>query len=86
MTFDQVCVLILLVGGLGPVIALGATGSPTNRLIGLELGTVVVTVLFLLLAQIADQSYELILPLVLVPLSFAGALVYTRILSRREVE
>ena len=86
MTFDQVCVLALLVGGLGPVIALGSTGSPTNRLIALELGTVVVTVLFLLLAQIADQSYELILPLALVPLSFAGALAYTRILSRRETE
>lgn len=80
MTGFEVCLVVLLVGGLGPALLLGARGRPTNRLIGLELGSAVLTVAFLVFALVTDESYELVLPLVLVPLSFAGSLVYTRLL------
>lgn len=83
MTGFEVCIVVLLVGALGPAIVLGSTGRPTNRLIGLELGSSVLVVLFILFADVSGLSYELILPLVLVPLSFAGTLVYTRLLSPR---
>jgi multicomponent Na+:H+ antiporter subunit F len=81
MTGFQICMLVLLAGGLGPALVLSARGRPTNRLIGLELTSAVVTVAFLLFTVISGQSYDLVLPLVLVPLSFAGSLVYTRLLS-----
>lgn len=81
MTGFEVCIAVLLVGGLGPALVLGATGRPTNRLIGLELASAIVTVSFLLFSMVTGESYELVLPLVLVPLSFAGSLVYTRLLA-----
>lgn len=86
MTGFEIAIVVLLAGGLGPALVLGATGRPTNRLIGLEIGSAVLTVLFLLFALVTGESYDLVLPLVLVPLSFAGSLVYTRLLTsaRRE--
>lgn len=81
MTGYEAAILALLVGGLGPAFYLSCTGDPVNRLIGLELGSAVTTVVLLLLSQVAGLSYELIVPLVLVPLSFAGTLVFTRLLS-----
>jgi multisubunit Na+/H+ antiporter MnhF subunit len=80
----QICMLALLVGGLGPAVAVGARGRPTNRLIGLELGSAVLVVLLLLVSVATARSYDLILPLVLAPLSFAGTLVYTRLLAPEE--
>lgn len=80
MTGFEVCAVVLLLGALLPAIVLGSSGRPTNRLIGLELSSAVVTVVFVVLAEVSDLSYELILPLVLVPLSFAGTLVYCRLL------
>lgn len=81
MTGFEICLVVLVVGGLGPALVLGARGRPTNRLIGLEITSAVVTVVFLLLTVVTRESYDLVLPLVLVPLSFAGSLVYTRLLS-----
>jgi hypothetical protein len=41
----------------------------------------------ILLSQVGPgQSYDLVLPLVLVPLSFAGTLVFTRLLAYPEDE
>lgn len=81
MTGFEICIVVLMAGGLGPAVLLGARGRPTNRLIGLEIGSAVLVVLFILFSMVTDQSDELILALVLVPLSFAGSLVYTRLLA-----
>ncbi|MGH8979912.1 MAG: hypothetical protein ACRDWE_02670 [Acidimicrobiales bacterium] len=80
----DVCMLALLVGGLAPALVLGAHGRPSNRLIGLELANGVVLALFLLFSQVRGFSFELVLPLVLVTVSFAGTLVYTRLLSPQQ--
>lgn len=53
------------------------------RLVGLELGSSITVLILLLLAQVAGQSQFLIVPLTLVLLSFAGTLVFTRLLASR---
>jgi multicomponent Na+:H+ antiporter subunit F len=58
-------------------------GDGVDRLVGLELVTGVGTALLIVLAQATKQSYYLSVPLVLVPMSLAGTLVYTRLLGRR---
>jgi multisubunit Na+/H+ antiporter MnhF subunit len=83
MTSWLVAVLVLLVGGLGPALWLGCRGGPVARLVGLELGSSITVLILLLLAQIAGQSQFLIVPLTLVLLSFAGTLVFTRLLASR---
>ena len=83
MTGYTICVAVLLVGGLGPALLLSARGAPIDRLVGLELVSSIAVVLMLVIAQITDQSYYLAAPLVLAPLSFAGTLVFTRLLGRR---
>jgi multicomponent Na+:H+ antiporter subunit F len=72
-----------MVGGLGPALLISARGAPIDRLVGLEMVSSIAVVLMLVIAQITDQSYYLAAPLVLAPLSFAGTLVFTRLLGRR---
>ncbi|MCW2720882.1 monovalent cation/H+ antiporter complex subunit F [Pseudonocardia sp.] len=79
----SVAALVLMTGGLGPALWLGVRGRPVARLVGLELGSAVTVLVLLLLAQADGQSQYLILPLVLVLLSFAGTLVFTRLLGAR---
>ncbi len=62
---------------------LGARGSSIDRLVGLELAGSVATITLLVMAQAASQSSYLVVPLVLVLLSFAGTLVFTRLLGPR---
>lgn len=81
MSGFEVCALVLLVGGVGPALVLAARGDEHGRLVGMALTGSVATLLFLVLAQVADRPYELIVPLVMVPMSFAGVLVFTRLLS-----
>lgn len=83
MTGFVICLLALLLGALAPALALASSGRPTNRLVGLELCSAVITVLFILFTKVSGYTFDLTLPLVLVPLSFAGTLVYTRLLSPR---
>jgi multisubunit Na+/H+ antiporter MnhF subunit len=78
-----VCALALVIGGLAPALLVASRGGPVDRLVGLEMLGAVAAVVMLLLAQITRQSYYLAVPLVLAPLSFAGTLVFTRLLSRR---
>lgn len=75
--------IVLLAGGLTPALWLGSRGSPVDRLVGLELGGAVATLVLLGFAQAVGQSTYLIVPLVLVLVSFAGTLVYTRLLAPR---
>ena len=76
-------VIVLMVGGLGPALWLGSRGDPVRRLVGLELGSSLTVLILLLLCQVAGQAQFLIVPLVLVLLSFAGTLVFTRLLAPR---
>lgn len=77
------CLLALLVGALAPALFLTARGDADRRLVGLQLVATVVVFVLVLFSQVAQgQSYDLVLPLVLVPLSYAGTLVFTRLLGR----
>ena len=82
MTGYTICAAVLMIGGLGPALLVSARGGPIDRLVGLELVGSIAVVLMLVIAQITDQSYYLAAPLVLAPLSFAGTLVFTRLLGR----
>ena len=80
MTGYAVLALLLLIGGLGPVLAMSAVGHSFNRLVALEMSTSIGILFMLIFVEVSNQSSELILPLVLVPLSVAGTLVFTRLL------
>lgn len=73
----------LLVAGVGPALVLAATGDAIQRLIGMQLGTVIAVPVLLLFAQGVNRPDYLIVPTVLVLLSFAGTLVFTRLLGWR---
>ncbi len=83
MTGYTVCAGALVVGGLGPALLVASRGEPVDRLVGMELVSAVAVVFMLVLAQISGQSFYLSVPLALAPLSFAGTLVFTRLLTRR---
>ena len=72
--------LILALGGLIPAGVLASRGDPVDRLVGVELGSAVVTLALMLFAQFMNQAQYLVVPLVLVVVSFAGTLAYTRLL------
>lgn len=80
MSGYAILALALLIGGLGPVLAMGAIGHSFNRLVALEMGSSIGAIFMLIFVQVSNQSSELILPLVLVPLSLAGTLVFTRLI------
>jgi multisubunit Na+/H+ antiporter MnhF subunit len=70
---------VLLVVGLAPALWVGARGGPASRLLGLQLtGTVAALAMTAFTVAVAQPSY-LIVPLVLVLLSYAGTLVFTRL-------
>lgn len=76
--------LALLIGALAPAVYAGARGGPVDRLAGLQqLGAVAVLVL-MVFAQAVGRSDYLIVALVLVLVSFAGALVFARLLVPRK--
>jgi multisubunit Na+/H+ antiporter MnhF subunit len=83
VTGYTICVLALVVGGLAPGLLIAARGTPVDRLVGVEVISVVSVVVMLVLAQISGQSFYLAVPLVLAPLSVAGTLVFTRLLGRQ---
>ena len=85
MDVGTACVIALLVGALLPAIVIASRGDAGGRLIGLQLIACAATACLILLSQVGPgQSYDLVLPLVLVPLSFAGTLVFTRLLAPGE--
>ncbi|HMC40477.1 MAG TPA: hypothetical protein VKI19_12495 [Acidimicrobiales bacterium] len=87
MSAYEICLLALLLGGMVPALVITSKGDPLDRLVGLNLLTAVITFVLILFSVVGPgQSYDLILPLVLVPLSFAGTLVFTRLLVREEDE
>lgn len=83
MTAWTVVAGVLLVVAAGPGLLLAARGEALLRLAGLQVVTACVVLLFVALAVVSGQSSLLIVPLVLVLLSFAGTLVFTRLLRTR---
>jgi multisubunit Na+/H+ antiporter MnhF subunit len=71
----------LLVAGLVPALAIGARGEGTVRLVGLQFGSAVTVLLLVALCASPGATSYLVVPLALVLLSFAGTLVYTRLLT-----
>lgn len=82
MTGYQICAVGLMLGGLPAALLIAGTGRPADRLVGVQLVTAVVVVAMMVMGQIAGESYELIVPLVLVVLSVTGTLVFTRLIGR----
>jgi multisubunit Na+/H+ antiporter MnhF subunit len=76
--------LVLVLLGLGPALWLGARGDAVSRLVGAELGAATTVLVLVVLAQAAGQAQLMIVPLTLVVLSFAGTLVFTRLLATRQ--
>lgn len=83
MTVWLIAAGALMIGGLGPAMVLACRGTSPRRLVGLELAGAVGTILMLVLCQAFNQSGYLIVPLVLALTSFAGTLVFTRLLGAR---
>ena len=75
--------LALMIGGIIPAGWLASTGDPVRRLTGVSLAGSIITLVLILLAHAMAQSSYLIVPLALVPLAFAGTLVFTRLLGPR---
>ena len=76
--------VVALVGiGLPVAIWISSRGDPVDRLVGLELAGVVGTLALLAFAQAVAQPSYLIVPTVAVVLSFAGTLVFARLLAPR---
>lgn len=71
----------LMIGGFGPAMVLAGRGPAAHRLLGLELAGAVGVIVLMVLCQAMNQPSYLIVPLVLVLLSFAGTLVFTRLLG-----
>jgi multisubunit Na+/H+ antiporter MnhF subunit len=84
VTGYTVCALALVAGGLAPGLWITARGTPVDRLVGLELVSVVGVALLMVLVQVTGQSSSLVVPLVLAALSVTGTLVFTRLLGRRD--
>jgi multisubunit Na+/H+ antiporter MnhF subunit len=78
----EVLTAVVMVGALVPALGLAAFGRPVDRLIGLELASASTIVAMLLFIRASGESYELIVPLVLVALSVVGTLVFTRLVGR----
>lgn len=75
--------LVLIVGALAPAVCLALRGDPLDRLVGLQLSGALLVPTMLLLSYGYGQTSYLIVPLVLAALSFAGILVFLRLLGDR---
>jgi multisubunit Na+/H+ antiporter MnhF subunit len=72
---------VLAVAGLGPALVVGSREKALHRLTGLQLAAPVVVLVLIAVSVVLGQSSYLIVPLALVLLSYAGTLVYTRLLT-----
>jgi multisubunit Na+/H+ antiporter MnhF subunit len=79
-----IAALVLLAGAVGPAVVVGVYGAPDQRLVGL-LQAGATTVLFLVVfARAMDRTDYLIVPVALALVSFAGSLVFARLLVPRK--
>lgn len=75
---------VVLIGGVLPATLLGMRGEPVARVVALQQLAVAVTLVLMLFAQAVDRSDYLIVALTLVVVSFAGTLVFARLLVPRD--
>jgi multicomponent Na+:H+ antiporter subunit F len=73
---------LALLAGLVPCGITCLRGDVVDRLVGLEMAGVVVTLVLLLLAQVFGRVVYVDLALALALLSFAGGMVFARFLER----
>jgi multisubunit Na+/H+ antiporter MnhF subunit len=73
----------LLLGGFFPGLWMTARGDSPSRLVGLQFTSMSAVLTLLLLAKLYGQSSYLIVPLALALASFAGSLVFVRLLVPR---
>ncbi len=83
MTWLLLAALLLMAGGLGPAVWLASRGGATERLAGLQLAGTVTIVTLLLLVQAYGPASAVIVPLSLTVLTFAGTLVFARLVGPR---
>ena len=67
---------------LAPCALVASRGSPVERLLGLELGSIVTTLALLVLAEGFDRPFYFDLALVFAVLSFGGTVAFLRFLER----
>jgi multisubunit Na+/H+ antiporter MnhF subunit len=72
---------VLAAAGLGSAVVVGSRGKGLSRLVGLQFGGSVTVLVLVALSAAQRQASYLIVPLALVLLTYAGTLVYTRLLS-----
>ena len=77
-------VYALIVGGFFPGLWMAARGKSPARLVGLQFTSISAVLTLVLLARQDGQSSYLIVPLALALASFAGSLVFVRLLVPRE--
>jgi multisubunit Na+/H+ antiporter MnhF subunit len=82
MTPEFVVAAALLTAGGGPCLVRVCRGTAWDRLVGLELLSVVAVLAMVLIADGSGRSSYLIVPLVLAVLSVTGSLVAARLLQR----
>lgn len=72
---------VLAIGAVAPSLATASRGAAAHRLAGLQLAGTVVTMLLVTVSLGVARPDYLIVPLVLALLSFAGTLVYARLIG-----
>lgn len=75
--------IALLGVAMSTAIWIGSHGNAIDRVVGLEFAGVIATLALMSFAQEMSQPSYLIVPTVAVVLSFAGTLVFTRLLAPR---
>ncbi len=73
---------VVLLFGLVPCAVVALRGNSINRLLGLEMGAMIITLEMVLLSEAFNNSNFLDLPLCLALLSFGGGLVFVRFVER----
>lgn len=86
MNIWLIAVVVIAVAGLLPGLYRGATGTGTQRLVGLQLTTAAALMIIIALSMAVGQSSYLIVAVVLALLSAAGLLVFTRLLTPEQRE
>ncbi|MGV0749494.1 monovalent cation/H+ antiporter complex subunit F [Mycolicibacter minnesotensis] len=79
----ELAALALQVGVFAPGVWMASRGAPRGRLVGLEFAGVGAVATLMVLAVTWHQDWTLIVPLVLVLITFPGTLVYTRLLASK---
>ncbi|WP_067674918.1 MrpF/PhaF family protein [Nocardia miyunensis] len=72
---------VLLIGAIAPCLVLTAHDTAAHRLVGLQLISSVTTIVLVAVSLGVGRPDYLIVPFVLALLSFAGTLVYTRLIG-----